>query len=278
MALCVARVAILALALASMLPAQQPVCPPAVATADSLTVILNLAARPAFVVGRSGDRYATRVAQAVAKVFVPPRPVAMTTYVGHRVGGDDASRVSGAHADAQTTVEVMLRRDGHVAAAEIMATSLVEALDRSLLAAISTADREGMLPRPPSDVASDSIRLRFRLATSDSGRVTGTPIERLHVPLRHYDRAVAVLPDQPAPPYPGDLRAKGVEGRVDVSFIVDETGGVMARTISVRGASAPAFADAVLRVLPEYRFDAAVVDGCAVRFRAAMPFEFSIDR
>ncbi len=273
------RVAVAAaFAVASSLPAQQPACQPDGATRDSLTLVLNVAARPAFVARRGSDRYAARVAQAVAKELSPPKPLGLNTYVGHRVPGDDESRVSGAHPDAQTIAEVMLRRDGHVAAAEILASSLDEPLDRALLSAISAADKLGALPRPPSEIASDSIRLRLTLATSDSGRVAGVPIDRIRVPLRHYERPLAVLPDQPAPPYPSELRAKGVEGRVDVSFVVDETGGVITRTMSIRGATDPAFAASVLAVLPETRFDAAVVDGCAVPFRAAMPFGFSIER
>lgn len=243
-------------------------------SADSLTLLLTSTIESGEAQGIPAA-YADRIAGAIASTLAVPSPFGMEAYVGHRMPEDDALHISGAHLDLDAMYGVTLRRDGHVEHAEVMTASLNPALDRAALAAIRSADSAGVFAPPPPGIRGDTIPLRLLLVASDSARARGAPVLRARVPIRHLDRQLAPADSERPPRYPDELRGRGIRGRVDVSFIVDEKGAVVRSTISVRRASDAAFVRAVLEVLPSYRFVPAVVDGCAVPFHGAMPFEFA---
>lgn len=76
----------------------------------------------------------------------------------------------------------------------------------------------------------------------------------------------------PAPEYPASLRQAGLKGRVVVAMHLSPQGGVSDPVIEE--ATDPAFGEAVLAVLPSWRFVPQVVNGRAVETRVKLPLAF----
>ncbi|HWA86440.1 MAG TPA: TonB family protein [Opitutus sp.] len=79
---------------------------------------------------------------------------------------------------------------------------------------------------------------------------------------------------QVSPIYPSELKNLGVTGEVTVEFIVDEAGRVVNPRV-VRSTNS-GFEDATLRAVAHWRFEPGQKDGRPVRFRMAVPVEFSL--
>lgn len=243
--------------------------------ADSVTLLVSAVVEAYDARQGVSPEYAERATAAITAALAIPTPLGMVAYIGHRLAGDDAVHVTGAHLDLDAMYGITLRRNGRVKRTRVLTTSLNPALDSAVLAAVHTADSTRALPPLPEGATGDTIALRLLVTASDSARARGTPILRARIPLRHLDRQLEPLRPEHYPRYPDALRLARVEGRVDLSFVVDGTGAVIPGTISVRRATNEEFARAVLAVFPTYRFVPAVVDGCAVPFHGAMPFDFS---
>lgn len=80
---------------------------------------------------------------------------------------------------------------------------------------------------------------------------------------------------QVAPIYPADARRLGIDGTVNVAFVVDETGRVVSP--QVINCTDPVFVDAALRAVAKWRFEPGRHLGRLVRFRMAVPIVFRID-
>ncbi len=80
------------------------------------------------------------------------------------------------------------------------------------------------------------------------------------------------------PRYPESLRAKGIEGRVLLQFVVDTNGRVEYRTVRELSSDHPDFTMAVREALLGLRFLPAEVEGRKVRQLVQQPFEFSLSR
>lgn len=243
-------------------------------TQDSVSLLLTMTVQPVSAEEGVSAEQAGRVESDLASRLGVPTPLGMEAYIGHRLPGDDEVHVSGAHLDLDALYGITLGRDGRVKRARVLTTSLNPALDRAMLGAIHAADSAATFAPLASGIPSDTIPLRVLLMASDSARARGTPILRARVPVRHLDRQLAPLSAGRMPRYPDELRGTGIAGRVDLSFVVDDAGKVIPATVSVRRATDARFARAVLAVFSGYRFTPAVVDGCAVPFHGAMPFEF----
>ncbi len=79
---------------------------------------------------------------------------------------------------------------------------------------------------------------------------------------------------QPAPDYPADLLKSGIEGTVEVEFLVDGEGNVHS-PIALR-ASHPGFIEPALRAVARWRFEPGRSAGRIVRFRMSVPLVFTI--
>ena len=90
------------------------------------------------------------------------------------------------------------------------------------------------------------------------------------------DKPVEPLAGQPAPRYPAMLRTTGVEGRVDVRFVVDTLGRVESESLQFIGASHQLFVEAVKAALLRQRFIPAEAAGHRVRQLVTQPFVFTI--
>ena len=76
----------------------------------------------------------------------------------------------------------------------------------------------------------------------------------------------------PAPEYPAALRQAGLKGKVVVAMYISPQGGVSDPVIEE--ASDPAFGEAVLAVLPQWRFVPKVENGRAVETKVKLPLAF----
>lgn len=85
-------------------------------------------------------------------------------------------------------------------------------------------------------------------------------------------RAMAQTP----PDYPYALRSAGVSGSVTVEFLVGTDGHVLSAE-AVRWTHRE-FRDPAVRAVYRWRFEPGTVDGRKVRFRMAVPIEFTADR
>ena len=173
---------------------------------------------------------------------------------------------------------VTLRRDGRVEPRIVRPSGRAD-FDASLVAAV----RRATLARETRRVAPDSLPTDLpRHWTSDSavvllefGADPGSP-----PPVVRFARQATPatsLPGNPVPRFPAWARSNGKEGRVLVRFAVEPSGRPDTTSVRVVSSADPGFADAVLQVLPRYRFRPATFDCEPRRMWVQMPFEFRID-
>jgi bla regulator protein BlaR1 len=89
---------------------------------------------------------------------------------------------------------------------------------------------------------------------------------------------VAQLPGGGIPRYPAALRAAGVEGEVQVQFVVNQDGKADPSTLKVLRATSELFSAAVTSAVPQMRFSAAEVGGHKVKQLVQQSFQFKLDR
>ncbi len=78
------------------------------------------------------------------------------------------------------------------------------------------------------------------------------------------------------PDYPQTLQSAGVEGEVDVQFVVDTTGRADMSTLKVLKSTNDLFTAAVRNALPRAKFFPAEVGGHKVRQWVQQPFTFGL--
>jgi TonB family protein len=95
----------------------------------------------------------------------------------------------------------------------------------------------------------------------------------------YYDFQVertATRKDSIAPEYPAVLKASGTEGRVVAQFVVDTAGVADLESLRIVSSTHELFSMAVRRVMPQLRFEPAVIGGRKVRQLVQMPFPFTL--
>jgi protein TonB len=95
--------------------------------------------------------------------------------------------------------------------------------------------------------------------------------------VANVESIVALRPGSPPPRYPIALRAAGIEGSVEMRFVVDTLGRVEPGSATVLVSTDPRFTAAVEEALPRLRFTPARHGGRAVRMLVQMPFRFEIE-
>lgn len=90
------------------------------------------------------------------------------------------------------------------------------------------------------------------------------------------DEQARRLPDSPEPMYPASLKARGVEGDVVVTFVVNTSGAVELPTFTVVRSTDSLFVSAVRAALPAMRFLPARADNKNVRQLVQQSFPFKL--
>lgn len=90
------------------------------------------------------------------------------------------------------------------------------------------------------------------------------------------DKAVQLRSGAPDPVYPASLSSSGITGEVTVRFVVDAAGRVEGGSVEIVNATRSEFAEAVRRVLKQYRFRPAEANGHPVRQLVERSFTFKL--
>jgi periplasmic protein TonB len=133
---------------------------------------------------------------------------------------------------------------------------------------------------PPVDIPLGNP-LRDAMVRRVVGDRAGTP--RAPDGADVFDNRMADKPALPlegnAPPrYPEVLRTAGVEGIVDVEFVIDANGRLRPGSLVVRRVDHPEFLGAVRGALAAYRYLPAEVGGVPVAVRVRQRFVFALER
>ena len=80
------------------------------------------------------------------------------------------------------------------------------------------------------------------------------------------------------PKYPEQLRSAGIEGKVQVTFIVDTLGRVEMESVRIRSSLHRYFTESVMAALPQTHSLPAIMKGGKVRQFVEQPLTFSLNR
>ncbi|HEX5438620.1 MAG TPA: TonB family protein [Gemmatimonadaceae bacterium] len=172
--------------------------------------------------------------------------------LGIHIGGDDILSV---------TVTMLKTADFHA-----FATALRQAITATremTPASMASADRAG-------SVDQDSIPAPVYGAT----RALPSSPEKTYYSFQVETQAQP-LEGNPAPAYPAALQAAHTDGQVLAEFVVDTTGRVDMTTFKVTMATDERFVEALMQVLPRWRFRPAETAGHRVRQFIQMPLTFT---
>jgi TonB family protein len=164
-------------------------------------------------------------------------------------------------------VRATAHRDGRLSAVTVVETSndyFVREIERAL-GEVATARA---LPPLPEAVPGDSLALELSFGRH-AGGTTPYLAKRKVCPAWP-------LTSNPTPEYPTELQEQGVRGFVRARFMVDSTGHVDPATFQVLQSSAPAFTEAVRRVLERLRYQPAEVQGRKVQQLTEQTFTFGL--
>ncbi len=100
-------------------------------------------------------------------------------------------------------------------------------------------------------------------------------VEKVYSMLQ-VDQVVERYEDSAVPEYPPELSARGVEGKVDATYVVDTTGRVDTRTIKVMQSDDSLFSESVRTALGQARFRPAKRLGKTVRQLVQQRFSFKL--
>ncbi|MBC8089978.1 MAG: TonB family protein [Phycisphaerae bacterium] len=128
-------------------------------------------------------------------------------------------------------------------------------------------------PRIATDLTGPNPRSQNAVAAKlEAEKASGAPV---YFEAKVERKAVSA-PGSPGPKYPADLRAAGVEGRVDAQFVVDTNGRAMVSSLKVLRSSHPSFTAAIEEALPSMRFLSAEINGRKVKQLIQMPMVFDL--
>ena len=245
------------------------------AAVDTVRQVLALRVSIPRDTARTHDEVAAGYAAQIAATFVAPSPLPLRMYVHDRTDSLEKLPRFGALGVRAVYGIVPSTRSGP-ASAIVYASSLSQALDDAVMRAISASI-------DTSASATELLRsiggLRISVSTVDSLRPHDVGLQMIVTPRYQFDRAAT--PERPrpgkAPRYPHEMRMAGIEGSVELMFVVDETGRPVPSTFYLARATNRSFARAVTDYITGHPFQPATIGGCAVATHVRMPFEFGLD-
>jgi len=145
------------------------------------------------------------------------------------------------------------------------------AFDSALVDAVERMARVGVaFLMPPGH---DTLQMRIDIAIDPSAGLYPMPIARL-APLGTITRSAKIRPTNIYPKWPKDLEEARVNDDVVVRILVDENGRAVMDSIKVVEGKHQGYIDAVIAVIPKYRWTPALSGGCPVKQWVQMPFMF----
>jgi protein TonB len=132
---------------------------------------------------------------------------------------------------------------------------------------------EPVAPEPISPVATlDAPGSETEAAPAAPASMT-VPIDPVYPASRLKDGLVPLVRTEV--PYPLIAQDRGIEGTVDIQFVVDKSGGI--EDVWIAHSSHKFFSDAVMKNVRKWRFKAPIIDGKAARVKANQHFEFKLE-
>ena len=240
------------------------------------------------------EAYRAMLGEGLRESLVLPRPLTVGAYDDSLAAAlvEGAKPHEYANAALRSFYRLTLHRDGRLTNVRVIGGVRNHAFDDAIVAALVTLDSSQLLP-PPQGMDSlfhgDTLPILLTITagsevstkpTSGPGpRMPGaTPLFQLRLPLYHVEKQAAVVPSDHGPRYPFNMRARSIEGEVQVEFVVRTDGTVDPESIQALKATSIDFLESVITYLPQMHFYPMRVAGCDVAAWVHMPFVFSIDR
>jgi hypothetical protein len=229
----------------------------------------------------SWARYVDRVLAGLRATFVMPSDLPMPVF-GYPFPQPSVTRLKGPSVSTVPVLSVapalssvivfVLDSAGAVRSARVAASSLSGPADTSLLAAIMEAGATHAFPVAPSTEHGGDL-VRFDLVVSTAQPAPGgraAILGRLAVPTWILRRRVS-LADGPQPSLAPDETAAMTSDSARLEFVVDDAGRVATSTVRAVSASGAAagqsergFLARLIRALPKFQFQPALIGACPV--------------
>lgn len=176
------------------------------------------------------------------------------------VAAEDPRSTRSRHGEARVELSLVIDDQGRVRFARVVAAE-DEALAGPALAAVQQWRFEP--PRRGGEPVAVWARLPVAFPDYRSRVLEMELLDTAPKPIR-----------QVAPRYPDELARSGVQGRVELSFVVDREGKV--RDVSVALSSNPAFEAPAMEAIAQWEFEPGAIDGRPVETRMRLPMRFSL--
>ncbi len=187
---------------------------------------------------------------------------------------------SGPMLDAELLI--LVDRTGHITASRFLRAPEVPELAAALMDAVRRADSARAIAAMPPEVPGATAELAIRMFGTGSRLPapvdTAAPVFTIAEPrfvVKRVDVAPRVLPGAFAS-YPRGQRDAGIQGIVELQFIVGADGRIDPSSVSVVFESHPDFTASVREAMREMRFLPARIGDCAARSWARQRFEFRL--
>ena len=122
----------------------------------------------------------------------------------------------------------------------------------------------------------DTLQMRVRISINPSAGLYPMPIAQLR-PLGTITTPAHIIKTNIYPAWPKDLEAKRVNDDVVVRILIDEHGRAVMDSVKVVQGTQKGYIDAVLAVIPKYRWTPAMSGACPVKQWVQMPFMFHFE-
>jgi hypothetical protein len=163
------------------------------------------------------------------------------------------------------------RADGRTVEGRISNSTTDPRLDAALLAAIVRLDALRLQFHDAG--GHDTLQLRVSLSLNPSAGLYPMPLLLLR-PLATIDHPAHIVPTNIYPKWPKKMEDARINDDVVVQLLVDEHGRFVKDSVRVVEGKHKEYIDAVIAVLPQYRWTPARSGGCAVKQWVQMPFMF----
>ena len=178
---------------------------------------------------------------------------------------------------------VVLDRAGRIASTRFVRAPDVPEIAIALMDAVRRVDSAQAIAAPPPQVGGATAELAIRMFGTGSRLPapvdTTAPVFTIAEPrfvVKSVDVAARALPVGWAR-YPRELRSAGIQGIVELQFIVGADGRIDPSSVSVVFESDPGVTASVRQAMPEMRFVPARIGDCATASWARQRFEFRLD-
>ncbi|HET9514134.1 MAG TPA: energy transducer TonB [Gemmatimonadales bacterium] len=172
-----------------------------------------------------------------------------------------------------THVGFYLDQYGRLADTLISVTSASPELNASLVAAVRRADSAGSLPN-----STQTKKRHLILSVIDwdrRGSAPSAPLARVAVPVIRVDSGPSPI-SIPKPDYPRGAQRAGIEGRVELQYVVLETGQADPATFHVVRTNYREFAASAIEVIARGSFRPAQLAGCPVPILVQQKVSFKL--